>query len=84
MKSDFLVELGTEELPPTALKALSEAFTASVVSGFSALGLNFGEVQSFATPRRLAISIRDLDHQTADKELLIWGPPVKVAFADNG
>jgi glycyl-tRNA synthetase beta chain len=84
MKSDFLVELGTEELPPKALKALSEAFTAGVASGFSALGLNFGEVQSFATPRRLAISIRELDHQTADKDLLIWGPPVKVAFADNG
>ena len=84
MKSDFLVELGTEELPPKALKTLSEAFTAGVASGFSASGVNFGEVQSFATPRRLAISIKDLDHQTADKDLLIWGPPVTVAFAEDG
>ena len=84
MKSDFLVELGTEELPPKVLKSLSKAFTAGVLSGFSTRGLSFGEVQSFATPRRLAILIRDLDHQTPDNDVVIWGPPVKVAFTDNG
>ncbi|MCS5586945.1 MAG: glycine--tRNA ligase subunit beta [Porticoccaceae bacterium] len=84
MSADFLVELGAEELPPKALRSLSEAFTAGVVKGFSSSGLNFAEVRSFAAPRRLAISIKDLDRQTPDSDLVIWGPPSKVAFAEDG
>ena len=64
MKGDFLIELGTEELPPKALLPLSNAFTSGVVDGFKAANLDFGEVRSYAAPRRLAIVIKDLDtHQ---------------------
>jgi len=84
MSADFLVELGTEELPPKALKSLSQAFTDGVLHGLRDLGLGFKEVQSFAAPRRLAIKITALDAQTPDKDLVIWGPPVKVAFGDDG
>ena len=84
MSADFLVELGTEELPPKALKSLSNAFTDGVVSGLRDLGLNYKDVRSFAAPRRLAIIISELDAQTPNKDLVIWGPPVKVAFSDDG
>ena len=84
MSADFLVELGTEELPPKALKSLSNAFTDGVVSGLRDLGLNYKNVRSFAAPRRLAITISELDAQTPNKDLVIWGPPVKVAFSDDG
>ena len=84
MSANFLVELGTEELPPKALKSLSQAFTDGVLHGLRDLGLGFKEVQSFAAPRRLAIKITELDAQTPDKDLVIWGPPVKVAFGDDG
>ena len=84
MSADFLVELGTEELPPKALKSLSNAFTDGVVSGLRDLGLNYKDVRSFAAPRRLAITISELDAQTPNKDLVIWGPPVKVAFSDDG
>jgi len=84
MSADFLVELGTEELPPKALLSLSEAFTAGVVNGFSDSGLNFAEVCSFAAPRRLAIRVTDVDRKTPDNDLVIWGPPTKVAFGDDG
>jgi glycyl-tRNA synthetase beta chain len=84
MSADFLVELGTEELPPKALKSLSNAFTDGVVSGLCDLGLNYKDVRSFAAPRRLAITISELDAQTPNKDLVIWGPPVKVAFSDDG
>ena len=57
-RRDFLVEIGTEELPPRSLKNLSDAFTAGVVQGLEAANLKHGKVQSFATPRRLAI-LRD-------------------------
>ena len=75
MSADFLIELGTEELPPKALKSLSNAFTDGVISGIRDLGLNFESTESFAAPRRLAITISGLDTQTPDKDLVIWGPP---------
>lgn len=84
MSADFLIELGTEELPPKALKSLSGAFTDGVVSGLRDLGLNFDRVVSYAAPRRLAITISALETQTPDKDLVIWGPPTKVAFAEDG
>ena len=84
MSADFLIELGTEELPPKVLKSLSQAFTEGVVSGLREQGLNFGTTEAFAAPRRLAIVIKGLETQTPDQDLVIWGPPTKVAFADDG
>jgi glycyl-tRNA synthetase beta chain len=81
---DFLVELGTEELPPKALKNLSAAFTSGVEQGLRDLGLNFGEVVSFAAPRRLAIQITALEEQQADQEEVLYGPPAKIAFDADG
>ena len=84
MSADFLIELGTEELPPKALKSLSNAFTEGVVNGLRDQGLNFEATEAFAAPRRLAVVIKGLETQTPDKDLVIWGPPTKVAFADDG
>lgn len=84
MKSDFLFELGTEELPPKILNLLSSSLTSGITEGLSKHGLNYGDVKSFATPRRLAVLIKQLDHQTADSDVVIWGPPLQVAFAEDG
>ena len=51
---DFLVELGTEELPPKALKKLAEAFLAGVESGLKDAGLGYAKARYYAAPRRLA------------------------------
>jgi glycyl-tRNA synthetase beta chain len=53
--ADFLVEIGTEELPPKALPRLEAAFADAAIEGIRAAGLAHGETQSFATPRRLAL-----------------------------
>lgn len=84
MRADFLIELGTEELPPKALLSLSEAFTAGIVSGFTSHNLSFGEVTSYAAPRRLAVIIKGLDTQAPDSDTVVWGPPTKVAFDADG
>ncbi|MDG2502419.1 MAG: glycine--tRNA ligase subunit beta [Porticoccaceae bacterium] len=84
MSADFLIELGTEELPPKVLLSLSEAFTAGIVSGFENHNLAFSEVTPFAAPRRLALVIKDLDTQAPDSEVVAWGPPTKVAFDADG
>lgn len=84
MSSDFLVEIGTEELPPKSLLNLSEAFREEIVNRLSELKLNFGTVLSFASPRRLAVVVRALDSMTPGQETINWGPPKSVAFDQAG
>ena len=81
---DFLVELGTEELPPKALKTLAESFRDGIISGIKAAGLAHGEVKYFAAPRRLAVQIIGLSTQQPDRTISVDGPPVKAAFDANG
>jgi glycyl-tRNA synthetase beta chain len=81
---DLLIEIGTEELPPTALKRLSEAFAQEVVALLSARGLVHGEVERYATPRRLALLIRGLSLKQPDTESLRRGPAVSAAYAADG
>ena len=76
---DFLVELGTEELPPKALKKLSEAFTQGIEAGLKEADLSFGKAESFAAPRRLAVRIAGLQTQQADKEETLYGPPQVIS-----
>lgn len=84
MTVDFLVEIGTEELPPTALRSLSNSFTSLVSAGLKDQHLAFGKVESFATPRRLAIVVSDLEEQTPTQQIVNWGPPKKIAFDETG
>jgi glycyl-tRNA synthetase beta chain len=81
---DFLVEIGTEELPPKALQTLSAAFTRAIVAGLEERQLSHGEVQSFATPRRLACSITALEVQAADRAQEVFGPPADRARDEDG
>ncbi|MDH5377376.1 MAG: glycine--tRNA ligase subunit beta, partial [Gammaproteobacteria bacterium] len=83
-KQDFLFELGTEELPPKALARLAQALAEGVCQRLSEAELGFGEVESFATPRRLALVIKDLESQQADKEVLRKGPALTAAFKEDG
>lgn len=83
-KQDFLVEIGTEELPPKALLKLSKAFRSGVVDGLKQEALAHGDVRSFATPRRLAVLISELDLKQADKLTEKFGPALKAAFDADG
>ena len=81
---DFLVEIGTEELPPKSLAALSGAFTDGIVAGLDAAGLPYGKVTPFATPRRLALRVARLAERQGDQRVKRKGPPVTAAFDGNG
>ena len=83
-KNDLLIEIGTEELPPKALLKLSNAFTAGITEGLKKAELDFGEVESFAAPRRLAVLVKQLDECQADKEVERRGPAVAAAFDEDG
>ncbi|MBP6781027.1 MAG: glycine--tRNA ligase subunit beta [Ottowia sp.] len=81
---DFLVELGTEELPPKALKSLGEAFLAGVEKGFKSAGLDYLQARYYAAPRRLAVLVERLQAQQPDRTLNLDGPPVQAAFDKDG
>lgn len=81
---DFLVEIGTEELPPKALKSLSNAFSEGIQKGLAEAELKFGEVTVYAAPRRLAVRIQSLQAQQADKTVEKKGPAKKAAFDADG
>ena len=81
---DFLVEIGTEELPPKALRSLMEAFGEKVASGLEDVRLQHTDVQTFASPRRLAVLVTDLAGRQQDRAVEQKGPPVKIAFDSDG
>jgi glycyl-tRNA synthetase beta chain len=81
---DLLIEIGTEELPPKALSKLSNAFSQGIVSGLKAANLNYGQVTSYATPRRLAVWIENVDCAEADRQVEKRGPALKAAFDNEG
>ncbi|MFS2122807.1 glycine--tRNA ligase subunit beta [Pseudomonas sp. Pseusp97] len=81
---DFLVELGTEELPPKALKSLGEAFLAGIEKGLKAAGLTYAAARCYAAPRRLAVQIDQLAVQQPDRTVNLDGPPLQAAFDASG
>lgn len=82
--ADLLFELGTEELPPLALQRLSDALASNICRGLDQLGVGYGSVQRYATPRRLAVVIREVAEKQPDQQVERRGPSVKVAFDDEG
>ena len=79
-----LVELGTEELPPKALKSLGEAFATQFEAALSQADLSFDSVSWFAAPRRLAVYVSGLAEGQADKVVEKRGPAVSAAFDSDG
>ena len=80
----LLIELGTEELPPKSLKTLAIAFYDNIKGQLDANNLSYSEIKWFATPRRLAVQVIDLNGKQADKVVEKRGPAVNVAFDDQG
>ncbi len=81
---DFLVELGTEELPPKALASLMRAFADELGRGLDEARLAHGDINAYASPRRLAVVVTDLALAQEAREVEQKGPPVRIAFDDSG
>lgn len=82
--ADFLVEIGTEELPPKALRSLMDAFAENLTTAIDDERLLHGDVHAYASPRRLAVVIEKLATAQEDRKVSQKGPPTKVAFDDSG
>ncbi|EGT79664.1 glycine--tRNA ligase subunit beta [Haemophilus quentini] len=81
---NFLVEIGTEELPPKALKTLATSFANNVEAELNQAGLTFDKIEWFAAPRRLALKVLNLATQQPSKEIEKRGPAVSAAFDAEG
>ena len=81
---NFLVEIGTEELPPKALKTLATSFADNVEAELNQAGLAFDKIEWFAAPRRLAVKVLNLATQQPSKEIEKRGPAVSAAFDAEG
>ncbi|EMQ4856867.1 glycine--tRNA ligase subunit beta [Morganella morganii] len=80
----FLTEIGTEELPPKALRSLAESFAANLTAELAAANLTHGDVIWYAAPRRLAVKIAGLAESAADREVEKRGPAIAQAFDAEG
>ena len=81
---DFLVEIGTEELPPKALRSLMTAFGTGLAAAIDEAPLDHGAVHVYASPRRLAVRVDGLALRQQDRKVEHKGPPTKIAFDKNG
>jgi len=74
---DFLLELGTEELPPKLLLKLSNALKDNLSSELEKLSIKSDSIKAFATPRRLAISISAVQSKQLDQVIEKKGPSIQ-------
>ncbi|BEI21675.1 glycine--tRNA ligase subunit beta [Vibrio fluvialis] len=84
MAKEFLIELGTEELPPKQLRTLAEAFATNFAAELQSADIAHDGVTWYATPRRLALKVANLAEGQPDKVVEKRGPAVSVAFDADG
>ncbi|HLF67365.1 MAG TPA: glycine--tRNA ligase subunit beta, partial [Gammaproteobacteria bacterium] len=83
-RQDFLLEIGTEELPFSKLKQLSESLLAEFKASLAAAELHYEKINAFATPRRLAILVSNLTSEQPARTLEKKGPAYQAAFTAEG
>ena len=82
--ANLLFELGTEELPPKALRKLSDALASEFIKGLDDAELAHGDVTTYCAPRRLAVLIEEVATTQPDREIERRGPALKAAYDDTG
>ena len=78
MTSDLLFELGCEELPPGSLQTMAAELGQRLTDGLRELGIDQGDARVFATPRRLAVLIRDVAERQPDRDIERRGPSTRA------
>ncbi len=84
MTKEFLLEIGTEEIPTGYIKGALTQIKNGMSQKLTELRICFGEINTYATPRRLVLHITDLEEKQSDFEEEISGPPKKLAVDENG
>ncbi|XP_022973888.1 glycine--tRNA ligase, chloroplastic/mitochondrial 2 isoform X1 [Cucurbita maxima] len=80
----FVLEIGTEEIPPKDVVDASQQLKTYMLQLLEKHRLSHGNVQAFGTPRRLVVTVESLCSKQVEKEIEVRGPPVSKAFDDQG
>ncbi|MFW6415079.1 MAG: glycine--tRNA ligase subunit beta [Thermodesulfobacteriota bacterium] len=78
--SEFVIEVGTEEMPARFLPNLEKGFRKFFQDNLSAENIEYSEISAFTTPRRLVVCISNISPLQEEKQEIIMGPPVNVAY----
>ncbi len=84
MAKDLLFEIGVEEIPASYIPPAIDQLAAAVERELHAGRLSFAGLRTFATPRRLAVIVSQVDDRQEDVERDVVGPPARAAFAEDG
>lgn len=84
MHQDFLVEIGTEELPSKSLQRFASSFSDGIEESLIKADLSYSDIQSFVTPRRIALLVKNLAARQPDKTIDKIGPLTSLAFDAQG
>jgi glycyl-tRNA synthetase beta chain len=82
--SDFLLEVGTEEIPARFLEPAKEGLCKLVKEGLHAAWITSGEPEAYATPRRIAVLVHDVAERQEESVSVKFGPPYNRAFGPEG
>lgn len=80
-KSDFLLEIGTADLPAKQIDGLVAALATNLEQNLKELTLSFDSIKTYSSPRRLAVLVSGLDNKQSDQPLELRGPPVGMDLA---
>ncbi|MDN6289553.1 MAG: glycine--tRNA ligase subunit beta [Tetragenococcus koreensis] len=84
MSENLLVEIGLEEMPAYVVDSSILQFEEKTKQFLQENHLSFTEINTFSTPRRLAIQVVDLAEKQADTQEEVKGPAKKIALDENG
>lgn len=84
--ANLLFEIGTEELPPGSISSLCTQIKKNLLEDLMSNGIEIKDTdtQTFYTPRRIAIIIKNLPEQLETKQTEIKGPPKDKAYDQSG
>ena len=84
MASDFLLEIGTEEIPASYIQPALDAMVTMLTKTMDNQRVSRGEIKTMATPRRLVWWIKDVADKQEAQTVEVTGPPKEAAFDEDG
>jgi len=84
MPKDLLIEIGLEEVPARFMRGAIEQLADKVGKWLADARIEHGEIKSYATPRRLAVLVKDAADKQQDISEENKGPAKKIALDDQG
>src|SRR5262249_23085728 len=84
MAKDLLLEIGLEEVPARFVRGAMNQLKEKTVKWLDSARIGHGAVEAYATPRRIAVLVRDVEEKQADVNEEVKGPSRKIALDEQG